>query len=390
MSSEATPGSPRRILHVITGLHVGGAEVTLLRLLSQFNRETFLGEVVSLTDVGVVGERISALGLRVRALGMQPGLTVPAGLFRLARWIRQDPPHVIQTWMYHADLVGGLAAKLAGQTPVVWGIRHSNLDPRSSKRTTIWTARACARLSRSLPERIVCCSEASRRVHAALGYAVERMVVIPNGFDLDAFQPNEDARREIRNELGISDSVPLIGAIGRFDPQKDYQTFLEAASILHEWLPEVRFLLCGDGLTLENPELRRWIETSSLRDNFHFLGPREDVTRVDAALDIACSSSAYGEGFSNAVGEAMACGVPCAVTDVGDSARIVGDTGRVVPPRSPQALAVAWRELVAIGSAARRQLGAAARERIAASFGLEAMVARYEALYLELSTHVRA
>jgi glycosyltransferase involved in cell wall biosynthesis len=285
--------------------------------------------------------------------------------------------------MYHADLLGVFAARLGGGIPVVWGIHHSNLDPEINKRTTIWTAKVCARLSHRLPVRIVCCSEASRRVHTALGYAGDKMVVIPNGFDLAAFKPDLRAKVGVREELGITQEALLIGLVGRFDPQKDHRNFVAAAARLRSDYPQVHFLLCGDGVNWNNGELAGWIEEAGLRQQFHLLGRREDMPRLTAALDIA-SSSSCGEGFSNVIGEAMACGVPCAVTDVGDSAFIVGETGLVVPPRNPEALAQAWKKLIQMGPEGRQKLGEAARKRILENFNLPDIVASYEALYKEV------
>jgi glycosyltransferase involved in cell wall biosynthesis len=286
--------------------------------------------------------------------------------------------------MYHADLLGGLAVRLVGSgIPVVWNIRHSNLDPKGNKRTTIWTAKVCARLSNRLPARIVCCSEASRQVHTALGYAPQKMVVIPNGFDLSAFKPDPAARESVRRELGIAADALLIGLVGRFDPQKDHGNFVAAAALLSAAYPEVHFLLCGDGVNWDNQKLAGWIEEAVLRQRFHLLGRREDMPRLTASLDIASSSSSYGEGFPNVIGEAMACGVPCAVTDVGDSAFIVGYTGLVVLPRDPEALAQAWKRLIDMGPEGRQRLGGAARKRILENFNLPDIIARYEALYRE-------
>lgn len=360
----------------------------LYRLISQLSKRAFDCELVSLKDGGRLAERISACDVPIRSFGTDRPLAALAALPRLATWIRHRAPQLVQTWMYRADLVGGLAARLAG-TPVVWGIRQSNLDPQASRRMTIWIARACARLSRWVPVRIVCCSEAARQVHVALGYSAEKMVVIPNGFDLDGFRPSEAARLEVRGELEISPTTPLVGLVGRFDPQKDHEGFLRAAAALTASRADVHYLLCGDGITRENPLLARWIDAAGLGDRCHLLGPRDDMARLNAALDVACSSSAFGEGFSNVVGEAMACGVPCAVTDVGDSARIVGDTGRVVPPRNPSALAAAMQELIDLETEGRRCLGLAARKRIEERFSLSSVVETYEALYRELSPHVR-
>lgn len=375
--------TPLRISHVITGLGTGGAETMLMRLVATSDRARFEHRVVSLTDIGAVGERMVALGVAVEALGMRRGPGDVAAVVRLVRLLGRHAPDLVQTWMYHADLVGGLAARLGGPAPVLWNLRQSTLESGTSRRATILTRALCARLSALVPARIVCCARAVRELHVDLGYAAKRMVVIPNGVDTEAFRPDPGARRELRAELGISDWAPLVGAIGRWDPQKDYPTFVAAAARLAEREPEARFVLCGEGLDAGNAALTRLIDEAGLGARFDLLGRRDDVARIAAALDIACSSSAYGEGFSNAIAEAMACAVPCAVTAVGDSAYLVGASGRVVAPRAPEALAGAWSELIGLGAEGRAALGAKARARIARNFTLAAVVARYQSLYVE-------
>jgi glycosyltransferase involved in cell wall biosynthesis len=378
----------RSILHIITGLRTGGAEMMLYKLLSGMDRSAFEAEVISLTDIGPVGEKIQKLGLPVSALGMKRRITDLSAALTLVRRIRRDPPDLIQTWMYHANLIGGLAAKLSGGIPVVWNIRRTNLDYVDDKRTTIWTAKISARLSQRLPVRIVCCSEASRQGHAELGYAGHKMIVIPNGFDLAAFRPEPASKVSVCGELGISKDALLIGLVARFDPQKDHRTFIQAAALLNRLAPGAHFLLCGDQVTRENRALAGSIEAAGIAGRFHLLGRREDMPRLTAALDIA-SSSSYGEGFPNVIGEAMACGVPCVVTDVGDSAWIVGDTGKVVPPRNPEALAAAWNDLIKMGPDDRTKLGSAARRRVEENYGLPAIVSKYETLYREILSDVR-
>jgi len=357
----------------------------LCKLLSAMDRSVFEAEVVSLTDIGTVGKKIQDLGIRVRAFGMRRGPRDAFRMLSLARWLKLRTPNVIQTWLDHGNFVGGLAAQLAGRGKVVWGVRHSNVDPRNYRRTTFWTMKACARLSGWLPSRIVCCSEASRAVHMKFGYAPEKMVVIPNGFDTELYRPDETARQAVRSELNVPMGTPLIGIVGRFEVQKDLENFVQAAGILHSRVPDARFLLCGEGVTWENGQLAGWIRAADIAEHCHVLGRRDDIPRVDAALDIFASSS-FGEGFPNAVGEAMACGVPCAVTDAGDSALIVGDTGRAVPPKNPQALAEAWLSMLELGKDGRTRLGLAARQRVVEHYSLAAIVRQYERLYSELAT----
>ncbi|MCZ6744213.1 MAG: glycosyltransferase [Alphaproteobacteria bacterium] len=372
-----------KILHVITGLSTGGAEMMLFKLLSRLVRENVGNEVISLTGIGPVGERIAGLGVKVHALGMGRALPSPLKFFSLARMIRESQPDIVHAWMYHANLLAGVAAKFARSPPVIWGIRQSNLDPRLSKRSTILTASLGARLSTRLPARILCCSAVARDVHEALGYAPEKMAVIPNGFDLERFRPDGEARIAVRRELGIEPDAPLIGLVARFDPQKDHRSFITAAARLLDSGASAQFLLCGEGADADNRELGEWIRAAGIGANCHLLGLRDDMARINAALDIAVSSSAFGEGFSNAVAEAMACGVPCVVTDVGDSGLMVGDTGRVVVPKDSAALGEAMAGLLGIGAEGRARLGRAARRRIEENYSLPDIAARHLAFYRE-------
>lgn len=372
-----------KVLHIIAGLSVGGAEMMLAKLLSASEPSDRDVEVISLTDIGPVGQRIKQSGVSVRALGMARGQAAVSSLVRLSRWLRHARPDLVQTWMYHADLLGGVAATLAGRIPVVWGIRNGVLEPRGNKPTTIWTAKASALLSRWVPRRIVCCSESARRFHAAMGYQSGKMSVIPNGFDLATFKPDEEAKRQIRQEIGIPADAVVIGLVARWDPQKDHENFVRAAGRLASREPRVRFVLCGDGISRSNEQLAARIVAEGISDRCHLLGRRLDAQRVTAALDIATCSS-YAEAFPNVLGEAMACGVACATTDAGDAASIVGDTGIVVPIGNPAALADAWWTLIELGEAGRRQLGEKARQRVRQQFDLRRVSRRYHELYQEV------
>jgi glycosyltransferase involved in cell wall biosynthesis len=378
-----------KITHIISGLQADGAETVLHSITSRMDRNRFANEVISLTDLGPMAERLTTSGAPVRALGMRRGTANPLRILRLAEWLKKSRPQVIQTWMYHADLIGGTAAYLAGKLPVVWGIHHTNLDPDQNKRTTIWTARACARLSRRLPERIVCCSEASRNAHSRFGYSEEKMEIIPNGFDTRRFHPDADARRELRQELRIGADTALIGIAARFHIQKGHENFIKAARSLHSRVPDVHYVLCGKDVDQNNTQLTDWIAEAGLKDVCHLLGVRENMPRFFGALDIATSSS-RSEAFPMAVGEAMACGTPCVVTDVGDSALIVGETGKVVPADDSQSLAAAWGELLGSGAVVRQQIGRAARNRVEQRFDICAVVERYQELYRQIAAIPRA
>ncbi len=383
---------PVRVLHVITGLGTGGAERMLARLLRYGDRERFRPVVVSLRDEGDLGASIRELGVPVLTLGMEPGRPSLRALWRLVRIVRRETPRVIQTWMYHADLIGGIAAKLAGGVPVAWGVRHSDFDPARTKPSSLRVVRLCARLSRHLPAAVMTNSGVARDVHAELGYDPGLFTVIPNGFDLSRFAPDPAARPRLRGELGIPDDAIVISAAARYHPMKDQAGMLEAAAILRPADrdgPPLHFVLCGKDVTRDNEELARAANAATLDGRVHLLGQRSDMATVYAASDIFTSPSAFGEAFPQVVGEAMASGTPCVVTDVGDSAHIVGDTGEVVPPGDREALAAAWERLLALGSRGRGELGARARARIEENFEIGHVVRMFERFHAELADRTR-
>ncbi len=352
----------------------------LYNLLSHLSGD-FAPHVISLTSMGVIGQRIQAMGVPVESLGMLSQSPSPLCIFRLARRLREIKPGIVHTWLYHADLLGGLAARMAGVPTVAWGLHNSNLD----KKVTKWSRRvivpSCGLLSRIVPDRIVSCSHIVREIHTAMGYDPNRFIIIPNGFDLDLYHADEEACLAVKCELGIPRSAAVIGMFARFHPQKDHRGFFEATNILHKVRPDVHFLLAGNDIDESNAILMDWVRQANVESVTHLLGPRRDTQRLFAALDIYAISSGYGEAFPLAGGEAMACEVPCVVTNLGDSAYLVGDTGRVVPPSNPAALAQGCAELLDMSESDRRELGLLARRRIKALFDIRSVTKRYEELY---------
>lgn len=372
-----------KVLHIITGLGDGGAEAVLHRLITHDPLDEH--HVVSLTGLGKYGPLLRERGAEVTALEMPRGRVTPAGLRGLWRAVRRSRPDVIQTWMYHADLLGGVVGRLAG-VPVVWGIRNTTLEPGLSSRSTILVARLCARLSRWAPRRIVACAQAAVEAHAALGYDGGRMAVIPNGYDLGRFRPDAEARERLRREWDVPGDMPLLGMVARWDPQKDHANLIEALRQLQQRGATFRAVLVGSGVDESNAGLMSALCQAGLAERVRPLGPRPDIPAVMNALDVHVLSSAYGEAFPNVLAEAMACGTPCVTTDVGDAAHIVGSTGWVVPPKDSQALAQALHAALSersnLGAWLQRQ--SACRTRIAANFSIDAMVQHYRAVWQEV------
>ena len=370
-----------RIVFIITGLSTGGAEMMLFKVLQRLDLRRFSPQVISLSTLGELAPRITALGIPVHALDMNLRMPSPAKFFRLVRILKRLHPDLVHTWLYHADLLGGLAARLAGISAVGWCVRNSDLDKGNARLAIRAVVRLCAWLSKSIPRRILSCSENARQLHVRYGYAAEKMLVVPNGFDLAQFVPNEKVRSGVRKDLGLEEDTLLVGLIGRFDPQKNHAGFLQAAGALHRRMPQVHFVMAGKRIDSDNTALMRSMTAAGLLSNVHLLGLRDDMPKLMAALDVLASSSAYGEAFPNVLGEAMACGVPCVVTDVGDSVDIVGNTGRGVQPHDMEGLADALEELLTLPPAERAALGECARERVAAHFEIGKVVQRYQEFY---------
>lgn len=368
----------RTIVHVITELGSGGAERMLVRLVT--GSTAFRHVVVPLTGDGELAAVLRSAGVEVIPLGMRRGIPSVKSLVRLSRIIRRERPAMVQTWLYHADLSGLVAAKLARFQPVVWNLRCSNMDLSHYR----WSTRAVVRLLTWLsaqPEAIMVNSEAGRRWHEALGYRTKRWELVPNGVDLTIFRPNPEARARWRRHLGIKKDDVLIGMVARRDPMKDHEGMLQAAVKAARLRPGLAFVFAGRGVSRDDPVLARLAD--EVGTPVHLIDACDDVPGLMASLDVAVLSSVFGEGFPNVVVEAMAAGVPCVVTDVGDSAAIVGTTGLVVPPRNPVALAESILTLAA-DNPLRARLGASARHRVREHFGLAAACARYEAAWERL------
>jgi len=387
-----------RIMHVITGLSTGGAETMLLKLLSAASG-SMEHAVVSLGDEGTIGPRIAALGVPVHCLGLKRNAPNPFRALSIQSLAQRIDPQLIQGWMYHGNLMASVAALALRnraqkntlqekapdvKPPVIWNIRQTVYDLRNERWLTARFIRLGARMSHC-PATIIYNSQTSAGQHEALGYRAEKRVIIPNGFDCQALRPDEAARKAVRTELGIADDTVVIGLVARYHPMKDHAGFLRAAGAVARACPQTKFVLAGTGVSSKQSELAEAVRQNGLQDHVILLDERSDIPGLNNAFDIACSASAWGEGFSNSIGEAMACGIPCAVTDVGDSAYLVGKTGWVAPPREPQALANAIMQLIGMGRAGRWQLGTKARNRIETEFSLPAIVRRYEDLYLSFS-----
>lgn len=371
---------PPRVAQVITGLNTGGAETMIMRLIERLDREAFESVVVSLTDVGTIGPRIAELGIDVVALGAS-GVPTPGDLRRIRAGIARLDLDLVQTWTLYGNVLGGIGARLAGSAPIVWGVHHSGDDLASLGTRVVLTQRFERRLAARLPTRIVACSQSSRQMLAAQRYPQEKVVTILNGFDVKRFHPDPAARAEVRAELGLGPTDRVVGHVARFHAVKGHDLLLEAAKLVVRGEPDARFVLCGAGVEPGNEALAQL--AAPLGDRVMMLGEQPSMERMYAAFDL-CVSSSSAEALPLAVGEAMATAVPVIATDCGDSADLVGETGRIVPLRDPEALARGISELLALSEAERSELGAAARARVDERYSLDRMVGAYAGLWTGL------
>ncbi len=370
-----------RIVHIISSLDTGGAEVMLAKLVSGMDRAQFSNTIISLTDRGQLGEQIERSGVVVHMLGMKRGKPDISALPRLIRLLKALNPAIVQSWLYHADLLSTVAVRLSGSPTLIWNVRCSDMDLTRYPPLTRWVQRALAWLSRT-PAAVIVNSEAGKRQHEQLGYRPRRWVVLSNGFDIQKFRPDSSTRKTLRTEWQIPDDRVVVALIARVDPMKDHSTFLGAAKKVAQSGRAAHFVLVGK----DTEALAPAVAAMGLEGCTLLMGYQDKVERILSGVDILCLSS-IAEGFPNVLGEAMACGIPCVSTDVGDARRIIGDTGLIVPACDPASLACALNDLIDRGPAAREQLGRAARARIEAEYSLARIVDRYSALYADLNAN---
>lgn len=324
--------------------------------------------VISLGDEGVFGAVLRDAGIELHCLNIKL-ITAPVVLWRLCRLLKSIQPDSVVTWLYHADLLGTIACWLTGVRKLYWNIRCSNIEFSNYSPFTRWTVQLLSRLS-GYPAGILYNSKVGRAVHEEIGYHPKQWCYVPNGFDLDEWYPDERDRAEVRSKWGVTDENFVVGMVARVDPQKDYPTFLAAVRKVVQEYGHVRIVLIGKGT-------EQFAQTEGLNQVLLCLGQRKDVAYLMRGLDLVVLSSAYGEGFPNILGEAMATGVPCVTTNVGDAAEIVGDTGWVAPVSDPGKLAGAIEQMIAMERRDRKELQSRTRKRIQEFYSMPSKAACY-------------
>lgn len=357
----------RKIIHIITTLDVGGAESMLKRLAIETKEyPNYKQLILNLSEPGKNGMDLSNEGIEVINLKIKSFLYWPIRIYKLINIIRKEQPLAVYTWMYHADLIGGMASYIAGIRNIIWGIRCTNVSSRSI--ITKILIRVCSLLSYVLPRVIICCSHSAKKTHESIGYCSKKMKVISNGYNLKNFNPDNNIKNKIKKNLGLSGDSKIIGTVGNFNELKDFNNFIKAASIAAENYENVYFFMIGRGLDRQNNQLMNWINKSKIQHKFFLFG-QTDPHDLYAAMDFYCLSS-KSEGFPNVVAEAMAMKTPCIVTDVGDAKIIVNNIGEVVPPNNSNELGKGFIKMLSKPNFLVTKMGEDARHSISKNYNI--------------------
>ncbi|WP_272694361.1 glycosyltransferase [Providencia sp. PROV036] len=368
----------KKILHIITSLNDGGAEGVLYRLCTYDKDNTHV--VISLVDGGKYKTLLEEKNITVYCLNMPRGKIKLKGLVGCFKYLKKEKPDVVQTWMYHADCIGGIIARLSGAKNIYWNVRNSTLLKGKSKSSTILVAKFCSFLSKFLPKKIIYCAHDAKVIHENLGYSKKIGIVIENGYDLSKYTENETFKSKFRKSIGLINEYFILGMIGRYDPQKDHKNLIRSLALVKKNISNVKLILTGKDLTNDNFLLKKDILESNCENDIILLGQQSDIPYVMNGLDLHILSSSFGEAFPNVLAEAMACKIPCVTTNIGDAAMIVGKTGWVVQPQNPDAIAAVIIKAIKEQQNSpemwklRRQ---AARQQIVDNYSIEKMIMKY-------------
>ena len=369
-----------KVLHIISGLNMGGAEVALNRLITNFNDNNYCHIVVSLTKGGSIMEALKMVNVRVYEFDFKKNFI--KDFFKLLVLLKNTKPDIVNTWMYHANLIGGIAAYILGHKRIIWSLRTTDVR-KGSKILTIFIRKISALFSYFIPKKIVCVAEAVLQAHQEIGYCKNKMIIIHNGFDASKIIFNKIERQRLRDQFGFKSSEVIIGSVGRFNKAKDHKNFIHAAAIIIKEKPNVKFLMVGKDLENDNVLINKWAKDVHVSSKLILLGERQDISNCLSAMDIFCLHSSR-EGFPNSLAEAMLVGLPCISTAVGDVEILIRDIGLMVPKENSPALAKGLIELIEMPSKERSLMGQKARKKIYEEFSIYDTCERYKELYGKL------
>ena len=367
-----------KIVHIITGLNDGGAEHTLFKICKYDNLNKHI--VISLTGPGKYFSLLKKLKIKVYCL--KASFFSIHKFFFLIRLLHLLNPDIVQTWLVHADFVGGIAARLASIKKIIWNVRYSDLKLGKAKLTTIIIIKILSKLSYLIPKSIVIASKRAKKIYEIKGYDKKKLRFIPNGYDLSILKPSKFQKINFQRKNKIKKKIPLIGKVARYDLKKDHLNLIKALSLIRSKNVNFSCVLIGTNINQSNIKLVSKIKELNLSNHVKLLGQNDDITKVMNGLDVYIQSSSYGEGFPNVVAEAMSCGTPCVVTDVGDAKFIVGKNGWIVPPNNSIKLAKAIEKALSeIGTSHWSRRCNKARLRIKDNFNIINMIKSYSNLW---------
>ena len=367
-----------KVIHIITGLGDGGAERTLFKVCKYDLLNDHI--VISLKGPGKYYSLLNKLGIEVYCLNIN--FFSIYKFFFLMKLLNKLKPDVVQTWLVHADFLGGMAARLIGIKNIVWNIRYSNFKVGKAKLATILIIKILSKLSFLIPKIIVIVSKRAKKIYTIEGYDKKKFRFIPNGYDLSILKPLKIKKNSFQKRIKIKKLVPLIGNVARYDQKKDHLNLLNALSLIRRKNIDFFCILIGSNIDNNNIILTSEIKKLKLSKNVKLLGQNDNILQVMNGLDILVQSSRYGEGFPNVIAESMACGTPCIATDVGDAAFIIGKTGWIVPPNNSIKLAKAIeKRLKEIGTKNWNKRCFEARLRIKKNFTVSKMLQSYNEVW---------
>jgi glycosyltransferase involved in cell wall biosynthesis len=368
-----------KIVHIITGLGDGGAEHTLFKICKYDSKNKHI--VISFKKYGKYSSLLNKLGIEVYCLNAN--FFSIHKFFFLIKLLQSLKPDIVQTWLVHADLIGSIAARLAGIKKILWNVRYSNIDIDKSKLTTVLIIKILAKLSYIIPETIVIVSKKAKKIYESKGYDKRKLKFIPNGYDLSTLKVSKSQKIYFQKKIKIKKQIPLIGYVARYDPLKDHLNLLNALSLIRLKGKDFFCILVGSNIN-KNKILINEIKKLKLDNYISLLGPVNNVSKIMNLLDIHVQSSA-SEGFPNVVAEAMAHKTPCVVTNVGDSSYIVGQTGWVVPSNNSVKLAKAIEKAFnEMGTKNWNKKCNVARIRIKQKFSLSKMIKSYNKVWINV------
>lgn len=370
-----------KILHIITGLGDGGAENTLYKICKYDLKNKHV--VISLKGTDKYFSLLNKIGIKVFCFNFKY-----YSIFKfllLINTIRRLKPDITQTWLVHADLVGGMASILAGYKNIIWNIRYSNFEIGKAKLMTIMIIKLLSKLSYLIPRKIIIVSKKAINIFEKEGYDKKKLIFIPNGYDLSFLKQDSDKKKNFIIKNKLENKKFIIGNVARYDPKKDHSNLLNALSILRNKKIEFFCILAGKNIDRNNLKLIKEINEFELTKYIKLLGQNDNILGVMNGIDVYVQSSSFGEGFPNVVAEAMACKTPCIVTDVGDASLLVGNTGWIVPPSDPIHMANALeKSFYEIDSIKWNQRCIKARSKISNKFDISVMIKNYNKVWAKV------